>query len=85
MTSMNVSLPEAMKRFVEEQVEKGAYSTPSEYVRSLIREAQVKAEKERIERMLLEGLDSPVRDMTPGEWAEMRREVRQRLAGKKTG
>jgi len=85
MTSMNVTLPEAMKRFVEEQVEKGAYSTPSEYVRTLIREAQVKAEQERLDLMLLEGLDSPVRDMTPDEWAAIRREVRERLAGKKTG
>ena len=37
MTSMNVSLPEELKEYVEAQTERG-YSTPSEYVRELIRQ-----------------------------------------------
>src|ERR1035438_2321984 len=39
MTSMNVSLPEELKEYVETQTRQG-YSTPSEYVRELIREDQ---------------------------------------------
>ena len=85
MTSMNVSLPEAMKHFVEEQVEKGAYSTPSEYVRALIREAQVKAEREWLEAKLLVALERPASKMTAQDWAAIRREVHQRLAGNKAG
>jgi len=38
MTSLNVSLPEALKDYVERQVASGDWGTPSEYVRDLIRE-----------------------------------------------
>jgi antitoxin ParD1/3/4 len=38
MTSLNISLPEALKRYVEGQVASGDWGTPSEYVRELIRQ-----------------------------------------------
>jgi antitoxin ParD1/3/4 len=38
MTSLNISLPEALKEYVEGQVASGDWSTPSEYVRELIRQ-----------------------------------------------
>lgn len=42
MANLNVSLPEAMKAFIEEQVRAGDYSTPSEFVRECVREYQRK-------------------------------------------
>ena len=38
MTSLNISLPEVLKSYVEGQVSSGNWSTPSEYVRELIRQ-----------------------------------------------
>ncbi|MGA7380210.1 MAG: hypothetical protein WBX03_05110 [Terriglobales bacterium] len=38
MTSLNISLPEALKEYVEGQVATGDWGTPSEYVRELIRQ-----------------------------------------------
>ncbi|MFZ0417219.1 MAG: type II toxin-antitoxin system ParD family antitoxin [Candidatus Sulfotelmatobacter sp.] len=38
MTSLNISLPEALKEYVEGQVATGDWGTPSEYVRDLIRQ-----------------------------------------------
>jgi antitoxin ParD1/3/4 len=38
MTSLNISLPEALKEFIEGQVATGDWGTPSEYVRELIRQ-----------------------------------------------
>lgn len=38
MTSLNISLPEALKEYVEGQVESGDWGTPSEYIRDLIRQ-----------------------------------------------
>src|SRR2546428_12149077 len=38
MTSLNISLPEALKAYVEGQVASGDWATPSEYVRKLIRQ-----------------------------------------------
>ena len=42
MASLNISLPRAMKEFIASEVATGAYSTPSEYVRALIREARAR-------------------------------------------
>jgi antitoxin ParD1/3/4 len=38
MTSLNISLPEALKDYVEGQVASGDWGTPSEYIRELIRQ-----------------------------------------------
>ena len=40
MSTMNISLPDALKSFVDEQVSQRGYSTSSEYVRELIRKDQ---------------------------------------------
>jgi antitoxin ParD1/3/4 len=48
MSTMNISLPETLKSFVDEQVSQGSYGTSSEYVRELIRKDQ--------ERLKLRGL-----------------------------
>ena len=53
---MNVSLPEALKDFVEAQVSARGYSTSSEYVRELIRKDQ---DRQRLRGLLLEGAASP--------------------------
>jgi len=58
MTSLNISLPEALKNYVEGQVASGDWGTPSEYVRELIRQ-----DKERrlssLERDLLAAARGP--------------------------
>lgn len=55
MSTMNVSLPEALKAFVDQQVENGGYSTSSEYVRELIRKEQ---DRQRLRGLLLAGAAS---------------------------
>ena len=52
MTSLNISLPEPMKEFIEGEVKRGAYSTPSEFVRELVREAQKRHTRNQEERLL---------------------------------
>ena len=80
MTSMNVSLPEELKEYVEAQTKRG-YSTPSEYVRELIREDQKRRAKTKLDALLLEGLNSG--DPAPMDakfWAELKQErlIRQK-------
>lgn len=76
-TTMNISLPETLKDHVRERVATGAYANPSDYVRALIRADRERAEEERLERLLLEGLASgaPV-EVTPARLAELRRKAR---------
>lgn len=80
MTTMNISLPDALKAFVDEQIANGTYSTASEFVRELIRQAQKQTAQERLEAALLEGLESgePL-PVTPEFWQERRKELEKRL------
>lgn len=57
MGTMNISLPDGLREFVDGQVERGVYGTSSEYVRELIRRDQ---ERLRLRSLLLEGAQSPV-------------------------
>lgn len=85
MTTLNISLPESMWAFIDEQIAKGGYSTASEYIRQLIRQDQKQAAQMKIEAMLLEGIDSGDRIEVTDEWWENKRtELVERLR-KKTG
>ena len=57
-TSLNVSLPKSLKEHVEQQVKEGGYSTPSEYVRELLRDDKRQKAEQKLEAMLLKGLRS---------------------------
>lgn len=80
METMNIALPEAMKHFVQDRVSEGGYSSVSEYVRDLIRTDQRRKAEERIDALLLEGLDSgPPIPVTPEYWEEKKRRLTERL------
>lgn len=55
MSTMNISLPESLKAFVDEQVGRRGYGTSSEYVRELIRRDQ---DRLRLRELLLVGAAS---------------------------
>jgi antitoxin ParD1/3/4 len=57
MSTMNISLPESLKSFVDEQVSQRGYGTSSEYVRELIRKDQ---DRQRLRSFLLAGVESPL-------------------------
>ena len=62
MSTMNVSLPDEMRTFVEAQVDEGRYGSSSEYVRALIRRDQ---DRHQLRKLLLAGASSdagPVAD-----------------------
>jgi antitoxin ParD1/3/4 len=81
METMNIALPESMKHFVQERVTEGGYSSVSEYVRELIRADQKRKVEERIDTLLLEGVESgqPI-PVTEAYWEEKKRNLTERLA-----
>ena len=69
MATMNISLPDQMKQWVEDQVATGRYANASDYVRDLVRQHQdEQAERERgiaeVQALIDEGLASGVSDRT---------------------
>ena len=59
MTTMNISLPEPMKAWVERQAQSGRYSNSSDYVRDLIRRDQERAEGlAELQALITQGINS---------------------------
>ncbi|MEA5469063.1 type II toxin-antitoxin system ParD family antitoxin [Spirulina sp. 06S082] len=80
MKTMNVSLPETMRDYIEEQVKTGGYGSVSEYIRDLIRQDRKRKAQDHLETLLLEGLDSgSATPMIDRDWTEIRQAVRDRL------
>ena len=78
MSTMNISLPDSLKTFVDEQVAQRGYGTSSEYVRELIRKDQ---ERSHLRGLLLAGAASkPGKAIGPGYFDSLRKRVRTRAA-----
>ena len=74
MATMNVSLPDPMKDWVEAQAATGRYSNASDYVRDLIRRDQERvAQLAELQQLITEGLESGVSDRSITEVLEAAR------------
>ncbi len=79
MSTMNISLPETLKAFVDEQVARRGYGTSSEYVRELIRDDQ---DRQLMRGLLLQGASSAPTEPVDGAYFDgLRQRVRDRKAG----
>ncbi len=61
MATMNISVPDSMKDWVQSQVNTGAYANTSDYVRDLIRQDQEHRNKlEALQTAITAGIESGV-------------------------
>jgi antitoxin ParD1/3/4 len=82
-TNMSISLPIKMKESIQEVTKKDYYGTPSDYIRSVVRDDLKRRDQEKLEQMLREGLNSGKgTEMTKQEWAKFRKEAHARLKSK---
>lgn len=58
MATMNISLSDPLKQFVDEEVSEGGYSSTSDYVRDLIRRRQRSKSEDLLRTLIAEGLAS---------------------------
>lgn len=79
MGTMNISLPDLLKSFVDEQVARRGYGTSSEYVRELIRADQ---DRQRLRKLLLDGAASPATTAADEAYFS---DLRDRVSRAKTG
>jgi antitoxin ParD1/3/4 len=85
MQTMNISLPDPMKQYVEEQVTAGDYSSASEFMRELVRADQKRNAKEQLEQTLLESLlEGEPQEATPEFWVTLRNELGKRSKARQT-
>lgn len=83
MQTMNISLPEPLKEFVDGQIASGRYSSASEYIRELIREDEKHKAEERLEALLLEGLQGKETAVTRDDLNAIRKEALATLKARK--
>ena len=62
MPTMNISLPESLRQFVEQQVASRGYNSTSEYLRDLVRDDLKRLAKDDLERQLLDAMREPGSD-----------------------
>lgn len=75
MSTMNISLPDALKAFVDEQVRERGYGSSSEYLRELIRKER---DRQQLRQLLLAGASSPPADPADDAYfARLRQRVKQ--------
>jgi antitoxin ParD1/3/4 len=85
MTTMNISLPEDMKAFIEFQMSQEGYASASEYLRALIRDDQKRRAKHALELKLLGGLQGPTTVMTRDDWDSIEQEAQARFDREQAG
>ena len=76
---MNVSLPQSLKSFVDQQVEQRGYGTSSEYIRALIRKDQ---DRMQLRHLLLDGASSPLEGEADSTYFD---QLRERVKAATTG
>lgn len=82
MTTLNISLPEKMRSFVEEKIARDGYGTISEYVRELIR-ADERSERDRFESFIAEAYKSGAAEsLSKSDIDKARSTVRKRIAAR---
>jgi antitoxin ParD1/3/4 len=85
MPTLTISLPESLRDFIDRQVKTKGYGNTTEYLRSLLREAQERRSRQAALEPLLEGLESVGEDLKVNEkfWSELKAEAAALIAKNK--
>lgn len=74
--TMNISMPDSLKAFVDERVRSGGYGSHSEYLRELVRRDEQQAATERLRALIADGLNSP----QGRDWRDLKADLLKRAA-----
>jgi antitoxin ParD1/3/4 len=85
-TTMNLSLPVDLKRWVDDQVKSGGYGTASEYLRDMLRRARERQTRRRIDATLVEAVESGADTvMDDADWTSIMKSARAEAAKRAKG
>ncbi|MBI1760693.1 MAG: type II toxin-antitoxin system ParD family antitoxin [Acidobacteria bacterium] len=81
MTTLNISLPDNLKIFIDSRLAEGGYDTVSDYFHELVEQDQARKEQKRLEAVLVERLQGEDwEELSPADWVNLRQELKERLA-----
>ena len=81
MATLTISLPDDRARFAQDEARRRGFATVDAYLDSVLGDLQARdARRERLEALLIEGLDSgPAEPWTPEDMAAIEREIFEQL------
>jgi antitoxin ParD1/3/4 len=79
MTTINISVPDSIQDFIDEQVARGGYGSMDEYIHQLINKEVERINQERVEALLLEGLSGEPIEITDDWWEQKQIQLIERL------
>jgi antitoxin ParD1/3/4 len=84
METLKISLPSALKSFVDEQLANGSHKTPSDFFAALVREERKRLAEKRLLKLIKEAEESgPATPVTSQTWKNIRARALARLAKEK--
>ena len=82
-SSMNISLPPALKNWVNDQVEARGFGTASEFLRDMLRREREKSLRFQIDQSLAKAMESPATEMTDTDWGHIEKAGRKLVQKRK--
>jgi antitoxin ParD1/3/4 len=70
--NIDIDIPDEVRVYVEAQVMAGAYGSIGEYFLDLVQQDQKRKAQDKLEALLLEGINSPGQEVTPEYWLSLR-------------
>jgi antitoxin ParD1/3/4 len=68
---IDIDIPDEVRVYVEAQITTGEYSSINEYFLDLVQQDQKRKAQEKLEALLLEGIDSEGQEVTPEYWQNL--------------
>jgi len=75
MAILQVTLPESLKAFVDTKAAAGGFPSPGDYLTALLTAIQKREAWDQLEPLVLQGLASPARAITPEDWHALHGEI----------
>ncbi|HEY3245826.1 MAG TPA: hypothetical protein VGM03_20970 [Phycisphaerae bacterium] len=77
MATVNITLPDELKQFVQSQSVKDGYASEAEYLRVIIQQARELEVEHELEAELLETAAAAGREITTADWQSLKERIRQ--------
>jgi len=74
-TTMNISMPDSLKSFIDERAKSRGFGSNSEYLSDLVRKDEIESAKEQLRGHIEQGLNSPANRT----WDELKSDLLQRI------
>jgi antitoxin ParD1/3/4 len=68
MTTVSITIPDGLIHFAEQQAIREGYGTISDYLGAVLEEKQKRQARQELDAKLLEGLQSPLIELTEADW-----------------